>query len=935
MENGIIIYAEPVTGQFEMISVNQLFVVLCLFSCCLSGTTGAWGQPFNFTLDFESGSLYGWYKTGSAFDFQPTLDDNPSARHRGQPSRHQGKFWIGTYERYQGRKGQKPGDIQGDGPRGRLTSPPFVIRHDHVKFLIGGGAGYGTRVELLVMDPIEQTYVPRKRASGQNSETMHPVTWNISDFRGRRAKLQIVDDSSGVWGHINVDDFRFYGNAPQPNPSVKLRIIPEVLRVRRGETAVFRGGAAVHSGHALPLRWTGPGGQQAQGPVFRINTSHLSPGTYRISLRTANPYYSTAYVPAEARASLTVLPTAVEYGFGLRVQPVMVQERERVQFAAVLQPASPEARYRFIFGDGGDTGWITGSRVSHLYRQPGEYTAAAYVRPGNDKLLQSKNVLVKVVPRSYRLNLRADRSSAKTGEALTFYSSLVPEASGAGYRCFWGDGKSSTILDNPRMVHRYEHEGQFQVLCEAYIGERAVKSNTVRIFVEKQKYELELSSSPAQVFTGERVLFTAGLRPLNPEIEYLFVFGDDNEKENGRLPQAEHVYSRPGTYFAQVRAVLNGQTAAESGRLKVVVSIRQPAPTARISPERASVEQGMPARFRGRVQPESARDLQLKWSGPRGQGAEGDTFQVDTSSLEPGSYPVSFRVTDRYKRSDRAEAVLVVREPVRFRLNLKAQPSDVLKGQMVEFDALLEPPSPDVTYCFHYGNGESSGWVSSPAVSFRYQKEGSFVSFVEARKEGRIAARSEKVTITVRPQPGPAPNLVIKVDPLTVRPGQEITVTSEAIPSRRDIAFDFVFGDGDDSGKRKWSRQSSARHSYSRPGSYRVRGFARTHDGQVLESREVMITVVEGSPPFPIGPDWKYWAIAILFGVSYGIFRIRKHRKKRPPDSSARPSSVRVKVNRDAGVQKISCEKALKKGPDIRIRPVQDSGKQEIIEDQD
>jgi len=140
----------------------------------------------------------------------------------------------------------------------------------------------------------------------------------------------------------------------------------------------------------------------------------------------------------------------------VRVQPVRVQEKEMVQFAAILQPAGPEARYRFILGDGKDTGWITVSKVSHRYQQPGQYIATAYARPGNDNLLKSRNVLVKVVPLSYRLHLVADKSRVKPGEAVTFFSSLEPKTSGARYRCLLGDEQASPVLANPRMIHRCE-----------------------------------------------------------------------------------------------------------------------------------------------------------------------------------------------------------------------------------------------------------------------------------------------------------------------------------------------------------------------------------------------------------------------------------------------------------------------------------------------
>ena len=137
------------------------------------------------------------------FDCQPTLGDNPTARRRGQPSKHQGKYWIGGYEKYQGKPGQKPGTVQGDGPQGTLTSPPFTIPSGTLNFLIGGGGSFRTRVELIVSG---------KRvlhASGRNTETMRRVEWDLSPYAGKTGRIRIVDKSSGGWGHINVDDFRF------------------------------------------------------------------------------------------------------------------------------------------------------------------------------------------------------------------------------------------------------------------------------------------------------------------------------------------------------------------------------------------------------------------------------------------------------------------------------------------------------------------------------------------------------------------------------------------------------------------------------------------------------------------------------------------------------------------------------------------------------
>jgi hypothetical protein len=168
------------------------------------------------TWNFETGDLSGWTLTGNAFQFQPTLDDNPTARKRGQPSNHQGRYWIGTYERYAGRQGQRVGDVQGDEPQGTLTSAPFRIPGQTITFLVSGGSSFQTRVELLVtLDPIEGT-ARVLWDSGRDNETMRRVMWDVSKWAGRTARIRIVDESSGPWGHINADDFVFTSPLPAP-----------------------------------------------------------------------------------------------------------------------------------------------------------------------------------------------------------------------------------------------------------------------------------------------------------------------------------------------------------------------------------------------------------------------------------------------------------------------------------------------------------------------------------------------------------------------------------------------------------------------------------------------------------------------------------------------------------------------------------------------
>lgn len=153
--------------------------------------------------DFESGNLRGWKSTGNAFNTQPTYGDNPTARHRGQPSHHQGNYWIGGFEN-RSTQLDPPGRVQGDGPQGTLTSEPFTITRSTISFLIGGGCNIRTeRVELIIDGQVVL------QATGKCTETMKRLRWDVSQHIGRTAQIRLVDASGGGWGHINFDDLKF------------------------------------------------------------------------------------------------------------------------------------------------------------------------------------------------------------------------------------------------------------------------------------------------------------------------------------------------------------------------------------------------------------------------------------------------------------------------------------------------------------------------------------------------------------------------------------------------------------------------------------------------------------------------------------------------------------------------------------------------------
>ena len=139
--------------------------------------------------DFE-GSTYGaWEATGTAFGSGPAPGTLPNQM---PVTGYKGRRLVNSF-------------YQGDRSIGTLTSPAFKIERKYVNFLVGGGKYPGrTCINLLVGRRIIRTATgPNSRPGG--SERLEWHTWDVSEFAGQEARIQIVDRIMGGWGHINVD----------------------------------------------------------------------------------------------------------------------------------------------------------------------------------------------------------------------------------------------------------------------------------------------------------------------------------------------------------------------------------------------------------------------------------------------------------------------------------------------------------------------------------------------------------------------------------------------------------------------------------------------------------------------------------------------------------------------------------------------------------
>ncbi|NQU25591.1 MAG: hypothetical protein HQ567_30260 [Candidatus Nealsonbacteria bacterium] len=142
--------------------------------------------PFD---DFESGTYQKWIAEGTAMGRRPSKVGE--IYHPQAMQGHQGRYLVdslGPRDEY-------------DKPTGKLVSKPFRIQRAYVNLLIGGGNHPGkTCLNLLVDGKVVRT------ATGDNTEQLRRKEWNVRDLVDREAVLEIVDDHTGGWGHVMVDE---------------------------------------------------------------------------------------------------------------------------------------------------------------------------------------------------------------------------------------------------------------------------------------------------------------------------------------------------------------------------------------------------------------------------------------------------------------------------------------------------------------------------------------------------------------------------------------------------------------------------------------------------------------------------------------------------------------------------------------------------------
>jgi hypothetical protein len=258
-----------------------------------------------------------------------------------------------------------------------------------------------------------------------------------------------------------------------------------------------------------------------------------------------------------------------------------------VSFSAQLSQRYQNLKYRFVFGDGSDTGWQDEARATHSYRTANSFKA--YVDIGvfsNGSVKQaggSARESIKVTepprPATVGVRLSATPASIESGKPVAFTARASVRSPNAKYRFDFGDKSVTAWQENPSATHRYRVAGKYSARVELRVAstsnapQTAGDSMTIEVTQPAEKPTIDLKVIPATVPLGIPILFQAVPSKAVAHAVFRFNFGDGSAPtEWSADPTKAHVYKAARSYAAFAEMAISGNGPLTSGRKQVRVT---------------------------------------------------------------------------------------------------------------------------------------------------------------------------------------------------------------------------------------------------------------------------------------------------------------------------------------------------------------------------
>jgi PKD repeat protein len=186
--------------------------------------------------------------------------------------------------------------------------------------------------------------------------------------------------------------------------------------------------------------------------------------------------------------------------------------------------------------------------------------------------------------------------------------------------------------------------------------------------------------------------------------------------------------------------------------------------------------------------------------------------------------------------------------------SLSFSPTDPMVDEQITFDGRdsTDPDDGDTVeeYNFEFGDGSSSGWVTSQTVTHSYTAANTYTARLRVRdNHGLESTGSDSVSVVVTSTTtNRAPTAVLAASPTSAEAGDDVTFSGTSSFDTDGVvsSYLFTYGDGENSG---WVSTATVTHAYSSEGAFTATLKVRDDEGAESPVDSVMISVVDTNDP--------------------------------------------------------------------------------------
>jgi uncharacterized repeat protein (TIGR01451 family) len=635
----------------------------------------------------------------------------------------------------------------------KLNIPAKSRNYVSVKFKIKWGLSWGTK---LICKAYAIDYIKNKTLDTDKFKTIIRQAWDPNEKFGPEGNVTVGQMLNYTIEYENVGAGIAYGV-----------FFTDELSSHLDESTLAIGPViSTNNGSVLaPPGIYDPGTRTVIWFVGEVGPKEGGYGNISIKVHDDLPYgteilnYGTIYFPSVPQVTRTnaivSIARTIKNPIAVAGSNLVVNTQQTIKFdgAGSYDLDGWLVNYTWDFGDG-EIGY--GLDTSHSYADDGNYTVNLTVRDDMG-LVGHHEINVQVLNRIPQAKITANSTDVNTNELVSFDASTSTDVDGTilNYHFDFGDGSNSGWIQSQTISHQFtDGTVTYTVKLKVKDDDGRVSTNLaeVKINVNNRAPIGEVSATPQEAYTYEDILCTAELSSdTDGEISwYNFDFGDGESSGWIATPSSTHQYT-DGTMKYNIGVQVKDDDGVVSSNLptfEILIKNRKPVPSLKVVDTDVHVFSEVSFDASESYDMDGA-ELEFYFDFGDGNNSNwvANPIVKHTYTVGPQDYTITLKVKDSDGEINSTELKLEVKNRVPI---ANAGPDQVvIEDESITFDGSqsYDPEGNKITYNWAFGDGTSSGWLTSSKSTHFYKSAGIYTVTLTVSDGSLTGSDSAKVEV--------------------------------------------------------------------------------------------------------------------------------------------------------------------------------------------